>query len=83
MDRQVIDKILDALKDGKSHTLDEVREKAGVKEPKTELIITFLEKYQFVEMNKRGNVRLTTPTKQFLDELDRTDPPAFYEEITA
>jgi DNA-binding IclR family transcriptional regulator len=84
MDKPAIDKILDALKDGEYHTLKEITQKTGIKQPKTRLVIAFLQKYQFIELNKNGKIKLNVLIKQFLDKLDETDDPApFYEEITA
>lgn len=83
MDKQAIDIILDTLKNGKQHTLEEITKKTGIKEPKIRLIIAFLQKFQFIEIDKSGNIKLSILTKQFLDKLDKTDPTAFYEEITA
>jgi hypothetical protein len=83
MDTQTIDKILYTLKDGKQHTLEEITQKTGTKEPKAKLVIAFLQKFQFIEVNKNGSIKLNPLTKEFLDKLDKTDPNSFYEEITA
>lgn len=83
MDRQEIDRILDALKDGKKHTLEDIRQRAGTKDTKAILILTFLGKFEFVEMDKERNVKLKPLIKRFLDRLDRTGSTSFYEEITA
>jgi DNA-binding IclR family transcriptional regulator len=80
MDEQDIDKILDALKNGRSHALKELTQETGIKEPKTRLIIAFLEKFQFVEVGKDGNIKLNRLTKQFLDKLDKTDPSVVRED---
>jgi DNA-binding IclR family transcriptional regulator len=84
MDKQTIDKILDALKNGNQHTLLEITEKTNIQEPKAKLIVSFLQKFQFVQVDKRnGKIRLSSLTRQFLEKLDKHDPTAFYEEITA
>lgn len=83
MNKQAIDKILDILKNGKQHTLEEITEKTGIKEPKVRIITAFLQKFQFIKVNKNGNIKLRALIKQFLDKLDKTDPKPSYEEITA
>jgi len=83
MDKQAIDKILDALKNGRYHAPKEITEKIGIKEPKVRLIIAFLEEFQFIDADKDGNIKLNALTKQFLHKLDETDPTSSYEEITA
>jgi hypothetical protein len=83
MSRQAIDKILDALKNGKHHTIEDITEKTGIKGPKIGIIIAFLEEFQFIKVDKDQKITLNALTKQFLDRLDKTDPAPFYEKITA
>jgi DNA-binding IclR family transcriptional regulator len=83
MDTPAIDKILDTLRDGKQHTLEEIMQKTGIKEPQIRLITAFLQEYQFIEVNKDGTIKLNPQTKEFRDKLNKTDPDTFYEEITA
>ncbi|HVP26266.1 MAG TPA: hypothetical protein VMT26_01195 [Candidatus Bathyarchaeia archaeon] len=83
MDKQATDRILDALKNGRYHTPKEITEKAAMEERKVRLIIAFLEKFQFIDIDKNGNIKLSNLTKQFLQKLNETDPTSSYEEITA
>jgi predicted transcriptional regulator len=84
MDIQAVDRIFDVLKNGKQHTLDEIVQETGIKEPKARIIIAILKKYEFITMDKKGKIKLTPSTRRFLDKLDKTNGSApFYEEITA
>jgi hypothetical protein len=83
MDKPATDKILDTLKNGEYHTLEEITQKTAAKTHKARLVIEFLQKFQFIEINKNEKIKLTTLTKQFLDNLDEAGSAPFYEEITA
>lgn len=83
MDKQATDRILETLKNGRYHTLKEITEKTAMEERKVRLIIAFLEKFQFINVDKNENIKLSTLTKQFLHKLNETDPTSSYEEITA
>jgi Ca2+-binding EF-hand superfamily protein len=83
MDAQAIDKILDTIKTRRFTTLKEITRQTGIKEPRIRLIIAFLEKFQFIDVDKDGNIKLNALIKQFLAKLEKTDPKSSYEEITA
>jgi hypothetical protein len=83
MDKQATDKILNTLKNGEYHTLQEITQKTASKEPNARLIIEFLQKFQFIQIDKNQKIKLSTLTKQFLDKLDEAGSAPFYEEITA
>lgn len=80
MTNQSIDKVLDVLKDGKWHTPEEITNRTRIEEPKIKLITSFIQRFQFIQIDKKGKIKLTSLTKKF---LEKTDPAPFYEEITA
>lgn len=60
-------KILELLSDGKWHTLDELREKAGVTESNIMRIIQFLKEYGFVMVDEEEcKIRLDENAREFL-----------------
>jgi DNA polymerase III delta subunit len=84
MDRQAIDKLLDALMDGKWHTAREIIDKTRIEEHKLKLITSFLREFQFIQEDKKTErIKLKTSTKELLEKLGKTDPNSSYEEITA
>jgi DNA-binding IclR family transcriptional regulator len=84
MQRQFTDRLLDALKDGKWHRVEDVQHATGLDARKTKLILSFMKEFNLIETNKKTDqVRLSHLTKQFLEKLNNTDPAKSYEEITA
>jgi DNA-binding IclR family transcriptional regulator len=84
MDKQVIDKLLDMLMDGKWHTAKEITDKTRIEENKARLITSFLREFQFIQEDKKtGRIRLSALTKELFQKLGKTDPNSSYEEITA
>jgi predicted transcriptional regulator len=85
MEKQDVDKLLDVLKDGKWHSIEQIVQKTGIEEYKAKLVISFLEQFHFVHTDKKtGKIKLTALTKQFLEKLeDHTRPSSFYEEMIA
>jgi len=66
----VIDEILWLLKDGKWHNLKEITEKCFSLGPKVKMAVSFLWKYNFIQMNKdRRKVKLRPLILKFIDEI--------------
>lgn len=70
----VIDEIMELLKDGKWHGMNEVTEKSRLSEFKAETVMSFLAEYDFIQLDKeRRKARLTPPTLDFLEEIQRVE----------
>jgi DNA-binding IclR family transcriptional regulator len=83
VEKQGIDKLIDALKDGKWHSIEQIVQKTGIEKPKAKLVIAFLEQFQFIERDKR-KIKLNPLTKQLLEKLEDSDnASSFYEEMIA
>jgi len=68
----VIDEILMLLKDGNWHDLREITKKCSLNELKAEMIVSFLSKYDFMELNKKGRkARLRPLMLEFINEIQR------------
>lgn len=68
----VIDEILMLLKDGNWHDLKEIAEKCSLDELKVKMIVSFLSKYDFVELDKKGRkARLRPLMLEFIEEIER------------
>ncbi len=85
MERQDIDKLLEALIDGKWHTLEEIVQKTGIEEYRAKLVISFLQQFQFIQTDKKtGKIKLSALMRQFLEKLgDPNSASSFYEEMIA
>jgi len=85
MERQDIDKLLEVLIDGKWHTLEEIVQKTAIEEYRAKLVISFLQQFQFIQMDKRsGKIKLGTLMRQFLEKLgDPNEASSFYEKMIA
>ena len=84
MKKQDIDKFLDALKDGKWHTVAEIIDRTRIEEHKMKLLTSFLQKFEFIQVDEKANrMRLDSSTKKFLEKLGEINPTSSYEEITA
>ena len=65
-----IDDILKLLEDGKWHDMREIVYNSKSHELKVEIIMNFLYKFDFVELNdKRQKVKLTPPLHKFLRKI--------------
>ena len=70
----VIDEILELLKDGKWHSMNEVMEKSRLSEFKAETVMSFLAEYNFIQLDReRKKARLTPPALDFLKEIQRVE----------
>lgn len=84
MKKQDADKFLDALKNGKWYTTTEITDRTKIEGHKLKLLTSFLQKFDFIQTDKKTNrMRLSPPTKKFLDRLGKANPTSSYEEITA
>jgi len=84
MEKQDIDKLLDALRDGKWHTQKQIVQETGIEEYKAKLIIAFLRRFQFIQTHKKTRkIKLNILTRQFLEKLANPKSSSFYEEMIA
>lgn len=67
-----MESVLEALKDGKWHTIREISQEARMPEFKIEIIADFLADYSFLELNKKE--RRAKVSSIFLDFLKNTRP---------
>jgi DNA-binding IclR family transcriptional regulator len=69
-----IDAILWLLKDGRWHELEEITKKIALSKIKTELAISFLTEYDFIQLNKNdGSVKLQPATLEFMEEVQKLE----------
>ena len=69
-----LDKILEPMKDGEWHTLEELNRRVGLSEGKLQEIVRFFADYNFVQLDeKHGRARLTPPIRTFLTKTQRTN----------
>jgi len=67
-----IDEVLMVLKDGNWHDVREIAKKCSSNEPRVEVIVSFLSKYDFMELDKRSRkARLCPLMLEFIDEIQR------------
>jgi len=67
-----IDEVLMVLKDGDWHDLREVAKKCSSNELRVEMIVSFLLKYDFMELDKKSRkARLRPLMLEFIDEIQR------------
>ena len=65
-----IDEILWTLKDGRWHTLREIIEKSHLAESKAKLIISFLNKYSFIQLDENEKkAKLLPQMLSFINEI--------------
>jgi len=69
-----IDEVLELLKNGKWHSLNEVMEKSRLSEFKAETVVNFLAEYNLIQLDReREKARLTPPTLSFLEKIQRVE----------
>jgi DNA-binding IclR family transcriptional regulator len=70
----IIDNILEMLKNGEWHDLDEISERTRLDRFKVELVTDFLAEYNFVELDrKEQKTRLTAPLLDFIKKIQGTE----------
>ena len=62
-----IDRVLELLKDGNWHKLNEIAKQSGLQQSKLEAIVNFLAEYEFICVEKdEQKAKLTHPVVKFL-----------------
>jgi hypothetical protein len=70
----IIDEILTLLKDGNWHNRSELAKKYSSNGLKVKMVISFLSKFDFVELDKKGRkVRLRSLMLEFINETQHTE----------
>ena len=70
----IIDEILTLLKDGNWHNRSELAKKCSSNRLKVRMVITFLSKFDFIELDKKGRkARLRPLTLEFINEIQRLE----------
>ena len=67
-----IDEILWLLKDGNWHDLEEIVEKAEIPKVKTEMVLRFLNEYDFIQI-KDLKVKIKPSILEFFNEIQRIE----------
>ena len=67
-----IDEILWLLKDGNWHDLEEIVEKAEIPKVKTEMVLNFLNEYDFIQI-KDLKVKIKPSILEFFNEIQRIE----------
>lgn len=69
-----IDSILRVLTDGSWHSIKDLSEYSEYSENKTVIIIKFLSKFGFTDLNKNETqVKLSPPTLKFMTEIEKVE----------
>ena len=69
-----IDEILWLLEDGKWHSLEKIAEKAEISKLKAEMVASFLDEYDFIQMNKDlKKAKLKPSILEFFNEIQRIE----------
>ena len=72
-----IEQVIDVLKDGEWHELDEIGEKCELSDVKVESILKFLAEYGFIQINGNGRKLKVGPSlKKFLEETQTVEVEA-------
>ena len=66
---QEIDEVMDIIKNGQWHTLEDIINKTKLPKPKTNKILEFLANYNFIDLDsKHKKVKVTHSLMKFLKE---------------
>jgi DNA-binding IclR family transcriptional regulator len=69
-----IDDVIMLLKDGKWHDIQEVTETVALPKPKTEMIISFLKEYDFIQHEEgTKKIRLQASMLEFIEAIQRLE----------
>jgi predicted methyltransferase len=62
------------LQNGKWYSLTEIIEKSPLPKPLTEMALSFLREYNFIQIDeKEGKAKLSPPVLNFIDEIQRVE----------
>ncbi|UCE29611.1 MAG: hypothetical protein JSV85_02515 [Candidatus Bathyarchaeota archaeon] len=68
---QEIDEVVDLIRDGQWHKLEDIVNKTKLTNPKTKKILEFLADYDFIDLDsKRKKVKANTALTKFLKETE-------------
>lgn len=66
-----VDGVLEVLRDGEWHPIREVMASLGLDALRVLLVLSFLEKFNFVEIDRKtGRVKLWVGIQEFLEEIE-------------
>jgi DNA-binding transcriptional regulator GbsR (MarR family) len=66
----VIDEVLWLLRDGEWHDVKEIRENVSLSKFRVEMVVNFLEEYNFVQLDmKVGRIRLQPSILEFINKI--------------
>jgi DNA-binding IclR family transcriptional regulator len=68
-----IDEILWLLKDGNWHDLEEIAEKAEIPKVKAEMVLSFLNEYDFIQTKDLSKVKIKPSILEFFNEIQRIE----------
>ena len=69
-----IDDVIMLLKDGKWHDIQEVTETVALPKPKTEMIISFLKEYNFIQHEEdTKKIKLQASMLEFIEGIQRLE----------
>lgn len=69
-----IDEVIMLLKDGKWHDIQEVTETVELPKPKVEMIISFLEEYDFIQCEESARkIKLQRSMLEFIEGIQRLE----------
>jgi DNA-binding IclR family transcriptional regulator len=72
-----IDEILCLLKDGEWHDFEEITKKVDLPKFKAEIAVSFLEEYDFIQLNENiRRVKLQPSILKFIEEIQRLEKEA-------
>ncbi len=69
-----IDEVIWLLEDGEWHNLEEIAEKASLPRSKLDLAISFLQEYNFIQVNEEGQTAKLCPIMlNFMNEIESVE----------
>ena len=68
-----IDEVITFLKDGKWHDIQEVTEAVVMPKPRTEMVISFLSEYDFIQQESGKRIKLKASMLEFIEGIQRLE----------
>ncbi len=66
----IVDDVLWFVKDGKWHNTEKIKEEMGISKTKTEIVLEFLNEYNFIQLNKEHTkAKIQKSTRNFIIEI--------------